>query len=957
MDRAVSVTGTGGRGRFPRPPPPQPAARRPDEDREAAHLRRPPALGAPVRAASTRCSPSGRGRMLWRAVLDQPLATAEFLAVDTETNGLRGRALRADRGRRGARRRRRAARRVGLAGRRRRAARARHPALHRDLAGDGRPAPPPEDVLPELARSCAAGCSSPTTRVRRARAAAGVRARGARLARSARALHGRAGPPVRAAAEAPRARDAGRRARDRGDRSTARCRTPDVRARVLRAVRPAVRERGDGRRGGRAARRAQGPRPRPRRGAAAPARRAARTSPRCRTSPGVYVFRDADGRPLYVGKSVDLRTRARAHFTRRRGVDGARRARRPPGDGVRARRAAARGPADQGAAAAGQQARQGASRTATSTSAAGWTSRSRSSRSRASRPPGHAVCVGPVRGRAAAAELVEQLNSLFGLRHCGRALPRREHPSAYGQMGRCLSPCLRRPRPEPLPRAARRRRCGCSSGRDGGAALLAHVDAQIRDGVARRALRARRVAAAPARAARGAARPARRRAARDPRRRAAVLAPHPTEAGRFDAVLVAGGRVVDWGPRRGDPDELARRSAAALGGAAARTLGGWLPADEVDEARLVGAWVAANAPPMLELGRRGTPAHAALRARQLGARCSVGGVIRGVDHVQLAAPPAARPRRAASRRAARSGRAAEAEAARGPRRRLGRLRPAAARAGRRGMQDGHAATAQGPRRAAGRATADQADARRARRARSRRLQAAAVRTGTTYARRRRVRRGDRERRGHPGATGASRWWRLPSARSPPYTGPQPACRRLAPSSPGRDGAWCRCDFARAASAGCARGAASRRPRMRPRGHRDGLERLCVDGDRRQRGAAAARLGAELRDGAGRRLRRGQRDRSRPPPVSRRAAGRAARTPRTPRRRRRRSACSSRSSRASSDTLQPRYDASLAAVRTRRPGAKAGGIAAGEGAASDARRACRRRPRRPLHPGVGHHAGA
>src|SRR3954454_1800863 len=31
--------------------------------------------------------------------------------------------------------------------------------------------------------------------------------------------------------------------------------------------------------------------------------------------PGVYIFRDADGRPLYVGKSVCLRTRARAHFT------------------------------------------------------------------------------------------------------------------------------------------------------------------------------------------------------------------------------------------------------------------------------------------------------------------------------------------------------------------------------------------------------------------------------------------------------------------------------------------------------------------------------------------------------------------------------------------------------------------------------------------------------------------
>ena len=55
---------------------------------------------------------------------------------------------------------------------------------------------------------------------------------------------------------------------------------------------------------------------------------------------------------------------------------------------------------------------------------------------------GHAVTIGPLRGRRLALELVEQLDSLFGLRHCGRRLPRREHPSAYGQMGRCLSPCL-----------------------------------------------------------------------------------------------------------------------------------------------------------------------------------------------------------------------------------------------------------------------------------------------------------------------------------------------------------------------------------------------------------------------------------------------------------------------------------------------------------------------------------
>src|SRR6476660_3674365 len=55
---------------------------------------------------------------------------------------------------------------------------------------------------------------------------------------------------------------------------------------------------------------------------------------------------------------------------------------------------------------------------------------------------GHAVSIGPLRGRATAVELKEQLDSLFGLRHCGRGLPRRQWPSAYGQMGRCLSPCL-----------------------------------------------------------------------------------------------------------------------------------------------------------------------------------------------------------------------------------------------------------------------------------------------------------------------------------------------------------------------------------------------------------------------------------------------------------------------------------------------------------------------------------
>ena len=162
------------------------------------------------------------------------------------------------------------------------------------------------------------------------------------------------------------------------------------------------------------------------------------------SDPGVYLFRDGAGKILYVGKSVSIRSRARAHF-------------------------------------------------APSSPPAAWTGRAQVVDYRTTgselgalilesrliaelRPPGnkrltrrddrlvyircrldieypildvapdpaagHAVSIGPVDGRRLALELVEQLDSLFGLRHCGRRLPRREYPSAYGQMGRCLSPCL-----------------------------------------------------------------------------------------------------------------------------------------------------------------------------------------------------------------------------------------------------------------------------------------------------------------------------------------------------------------------------------------------------------------------------------------------------------------------------------------------------------------------------------
>ena len=82
----------------------------------------------------------------------------------------------------------------------------------------------------------------------------------------------------------------------------------------------------------RAARRGERAAGAPRAGRGGGRRPSGRTSRALPSDPGVYVFRDADGHPLYVGKSVCLRTRARAHFTTPRGVDGPGRARRLPGD-------------------------------------------------------------------------------------------------------------------------------------------------------------------------------------------------------------------------------------------------------------------------------------------------------------------------------------------------------------------------------------------------------------------------------------------------------------------------------------------------------------------------------------------------------------------------------------------------------------------------------------------------
>jgi len=66
---------------------------------------------------------------------------------------------------------------------------------------------------------------------------------------------------------------------------------------------------------------------------------------------------------------------------------------------------------------------------------------------------------------------------------------------------------------------------------------------------------------------------------------------------RFDAFWIVQGRLVDWGPLPG-PTELAERTEAALARPPGRAA---IPADEVDEIRIVASWVAEHEPPVLTL--------------------------------------------------------------------------------------------------------------------------------------------------------------------------------------------------------------------------------------------------------------------------------------------------------------------------------------------------------------------
>jgi DNA polymerase-3 subunit epsilon len=302
--------------------------------------------------------------------------------------------------------------------------------------------------------------------------------------------------------------------------------------------------------------------------------------------PGVYVFRDEAGQPLYVGKSVAVKSRARAHFCQ-------------PGEWTGHAEVVDYIPTNSELGALILENRLIKRWRPTGNTALKRTDRWAYLVCRldiaypvlevASEPaPGRAVNIGPVKGRAACQELADQLTSLFGLRHCGRKLVIREHPSLYGQMGRCVSPCLG----DLDPNAYRRRldeALGLFDGVDGPERLLARFDEEME----RASLEQHYERAAVMRDRRERIGELLRRlgglvrAVHSGSR--AVLAKHPVKP-EWDLFWVAGGRVVDWGPLQ---DQLPALDTEAERLAALRNPPVVGP-DEVHEVRIVSSWLAGD---------------------------------------------------------------------------------------------------------------------------------------------------------------------------------------------------------------------------------------------------------------------------------------------------------------------------------------------------------------------------
>lgn len=305
--------------------------------------------------------------------------------------------------------------------------------------------------------------------------------------------------------------------------------------------------------------------------------------------PGVYIFRNAAGQPLYVGKSVAVKSRARAHFCQ-------------PGDWTGQAEVVDYMPTNSELGALILENRLIKEWRPPGNKALKRTDRWVYLVCRLDIPypvlevapepaSGLAVNIGPVKGKDACQDLADHLTSLFQLRHCGRKLTLREHPSLYGQMGRCVSPCLG----DLDPNAYRRRldeALGLFETSDGPQRLLERLDALRDEASAARlyeraaVLRDRRDRLEALLGRLGGLIRATHSGTR------LVLARHPVKEA-WDAFWVVAGCVADWGPLPESRDEIRRRSAAALA-AGGRRDARQVARDDVDEVRIVSSWLAGD---------------------------------------------------------------------------------------------------------------------------------------------------------------------------------------------------------------------------------------------------------------------------------------------------------------------------------------------------------------------------
>src|SRR6476469_7669833 len=342
------------------------------------------------------------------------------------------------------------------------------------------------------------------------------------------------------------------------------------------------------------------------------------------SDPGVYIFRNDAGQPLYVGKSVSLKSRARAHFCA------------PSGWTERAAIVDYR-PTHSELGALVLENRLIKEWLPAGNKALKRTDQWAFIRCRldieypvldaGSDPaPGNAINVGPIKGVRTAQDIADQLTSMFRLRHCGRRLHVREHPSAYGQMGRCCSPCLGDLDPNAYRRQVEKALSVFWSP-DARAALLDELDAQMREAAkAQQYERAAGLVRRKERLDRLLWRTEGMLEAMHARPRL-VLAKHPNKD-LWDALWIVAGRVADWGALPPSAREIEARTAATMAGASPAARPGsaaTVPAAEVDEVRIVASWIARNEPPMLELDDPGAAGRWALDETGMGERIRVAG--------------------------------------------------------------------------------------------------------------------------------------------------------------------------------------------------------------------------------------------------------------------------------------------------------------------------------------------